>query len=439
MRGCIRQVTTYPKYYNPLHVAVQSSGKLRLILDLSHLNNFVVKNAIKYEDLRCVLQMFPCGMFVFCFDLKSAYHHIDICDEHTQVLSFKWPSEDGQLRSYEFKVLPFGLTSAPYVFTKVMRQLIKFWRGHGHRVLVYLDDGIGGHVSNPSAKQLSLKIRQDLVHCGFTLNDEKSVWEPTQIVVFLGTILNFKDGTIHIPERRIAKLKTSLSACLKHRSVMARDLASITGQIISMLCAVGNISRLLTRSCYAAIECRESWDQLVLISPSIRTELSFWHDNIDSINGRPMSPKSSAVAIVYSDASDSGFGGYLVQCGSEFVSGNWPKHHASSSSTLKELLAVKFVLLSLLNQLAGLTVKWFTDNQNIPNIISCGSSKAHLQSEALSIYYICCNHSISIEMEWIPRSENDQADFLSRIYDSDDWGLSWDTFHKIDSVWGPHC
>ena len=43
--------------------------------------------------------------------------------------------------------------------------------------------------------------------------------------------------------------------------------------------------------------------------------------------------------------------------------------------------------------------------------------KAHLQVEALSIYNICCNHSISIDMEWIPRSKNDQADFLSRIYD----------------------
>ena len=107
VRGCIRQVATYPKYCNPLHVAVQSSGKLRLILILSHLNNFVVKNVIKYEDLRCVLLMFPCGMFGFCFDLKSAYHHIDICDEHTQFFSFKWPSEDGQLRFYEFKFLPF--------------------------------------------------------------------------------------------------------------------------------------------------------------------------------------------------------------------------------------------------------------------------------------------------------------------------------------------
>ena len=92
----------------------------------------------------------------------------------------------------------------------------------------------------------------------------------------------------------------------------------------------------------------------------------------------------------------------------------------------------------MLNQLSGLTVKWFTDNQNVTNIVSCGSPKPHLQAEALSIYNICCNHSISIEMAWIPRSENDQADFLSRVYDPDDWGLSSDTFRKIDLLWGPH-
>ena len=109
-----------------------------------------------------------------------------------------------------------------------------------------------------------------------------------------------------------------------------------------------------------------------------------------------------------------------------------------TSSTLREILAVKFVLLSLLDKLSGLTVKWFTDNQNVPRIISSGSSKGHLQTEALSIFYICCHRGISIEMEWIPRSQNDQADFLSRIYDPDDWGLSWNTFQNIDIVWGPH-
>ena len=105
------------------------------------------------------------------------------------------------MKFYEFTVLPFGLTSAPYVFTKVLRQLIRFWRGHGHRVLLYLDDGIGGHFSQTSATHLRIKVRQDIIACGFTLNNEKSVWEPTQIITFLGVILNFVIGTIHIPER----------------------------------------------------------------------------------------------------------------------------------------------------------------------------------------------------------------------------------------------
>lgn len=116
-------------------------------MDLSHLNKFIVKKSVKYEDLRTVLQMFPPGMFVFSFDHKSAYNHIDICEEHRKFLSFKWPSSVEGMRFYEFKVLPFGLSSAPYVFTKVVRQLIKFWRGRGDFILMYLDDGIGGHMS----------------------------------------------------------------------------------------------------------------------------------------------------------------------------------------------------------------------------------------------------------------------------------------------------
>ena len=62
--------------------------------------------------------------------------------------------------------------------------------------------------------------------------------------------------------------------------------------------------------------------------------MSFSFNNVDSINGRPMSPKSSAIAVVYSDASDTGFGGYSVQCGADLVAGLWPKQHMGSSSTL---------------------------------------------------------------------------------------------------------
>ena len=175
--------------------------------------------------------------------------------------------------------------------------------------------------------------------------------------------------------------------------------------------AIGNVARLFTRNCYAPIERRTSWAQPLNVSAAIRDELSFWLSNIDTINGRVMSSKSSAVGVVYSDASDSGFGGYFVQCGVDLVSGVWSEDQMHSSSTFREILAVKFVLLSLVNQLSGMTVKWFTDNQNVPRIISSGISKGHLQSEPVSIFNICCNYGISIEMEWIPRSQNDRADY----------------------------
>ena len=41
-------------------------------------------------------------------------------------------------------------------------------------------------------------------------------------------------------------------------------------------------------------------------------------------------------------------------------------------------------------------------------------------------------------MEWIPRSQNDLADFLSSICNTDDWGLSPLSCHLIDSVWEPN-
>ena len=88
--------------------------------------------------------MFSEGDYFFTFDLKSGYHHIDIHPEHQKFLGFHWVFEDGTSRYFVFKVLPFGLASACYVFTKVLRPLIKRWRGKGIPSILFLDDGIIG-------------------------------------------------------------------------------------------------------------------------------------------------------------------------------------------------------------------------------------------------------------------------------------------------------
>ena len=105
---------------------------------------------------------------------------------------------------------------------------------------------------------------------------------------------------------------------------------------------------------------------------------------------------------------------------------------------MHEILAVRKVLQSFAPKLAGFYVKWHTDNQNVARIIDVDSRKSGLQSEAKRMFKICVQHGIFIEPEWVPRSRNEQADYLSRIVDFDDWSVSPHIFRFSDLKWGPH-
>jgi len=77
-------------------------------------------------------------------------------------------------------VLPFGLSSAPYIFTKVLRPLVKFWRFNGVKMVIYLEDGCGTSDSLEVAKQHTQFVRLSLKDAGFAINSSKSNWDPVQ-------------------------------------------------------------------------------------------------------------------------------------------------------------------------------------------------------------------------------------------------------------------
>ena len=64
-----------------------------------------------------------------------------------------------------------------------------------------------------------------------------------------------------------------------------------------------------------------------------------------------------------------------------------------------------------------------------------GSKKPDLQSEALAIFSMTIKHQIRIEPEWITRTLNQQANWLSRIVDYDDWAIHPDHFRMINEIW----
>ena len=80
----------------------------------------------------------------------------------------------------KFVVLPFGLSTGPYTYTKISRPLIAKWRAESKKAVMYLDDGFGCSHSKESAETLVKLIKSDLISSGFVPKVEKSLWVPVQ-------------------------------------------------------------------------------------------------------------------------------------------------------------------------------------------------------------------------------------------------------------------
>ena len=255
---------------------------------------------------------------------------------------------------------------------------------------------------------------------------------------WFGFDLDLEKGIISVPTHKINSLKVLIVGLQGQQCVSAKQIACVIGKIISMSIALGSVSRLMTCNLYALLNSRHSWFEKLSINPAAKQELTFWCKGIEEFNAQYIKRNPSVVRVVYSDASGTGFGGYMVEHGPQITHGQWTTWEAEQSSTWRELKAVSTVLESFASQLANEHIRWFTDNQNIVNIILHGSKKPMLQAEALNVFHLSLVYYLVIEPEWIPREENLVADYISKVLDYDDWMLHPAIFEQLNALWGPH-
>lgn len=262
-------------------------------------------------------------------------------------------------------------------------------------------------------------------------------------MTFLGYNIDTEKALLSIPSDRLSKLYQTIQdieTCLAHSEIVhVRTVASLVGQIVSMSYVIGNIAYLMTKYLSMDVITACSWDSYIILSEQSIGNIKFWKHNISSINFKRFNFDLSCNTIVYTDASNTGYGGSIVENPKSIAHGMWSSSEAQNSqSTWKELTAVRNVLLSLLDFIKDKRLKWFTDNQNVVSIITKGSMKGHLQDISCDIYQSCLRHNISLDVEWVPRTQNENADFISRIIDSDDWSVSDYIFSLLNLRWGPH-
>ena len=346
--GRIREVKEKPWVVNPLTVS-EKGDKKRLILDLSHVNFHVFKNNIKFEDWKVMLQFLKKGDYMFKFDITQGYHHIDIFEEHQQFFGFAW-NFNGKIRYFVFTVLAFGLTSGPFIFTKLMRVLIKYWRTYGIKIVCFLDDGLGGGKTSELTYNDSNFVRKSLMYAGFVINEEKSVWRPSQNITWLGVNLNSESGCFTISKSRVDSILQTIGQMIKDFPyTTARKIAELCGKIVSTKFVLGNVVQLKTRRLHNIIASRQSWDGRININEFWYEieEIYFWKENFKRYNFRWLSSQYIPPIKAYSDASSTGIAAHFKLNGvTKIASKNLTCEDISRSSTWRELFAIEHALLS---------------------------------------------------------------------------------------------
>ena len=388
------------------------------------------------DTLETAIRLMRPGCYMTSIDLKDAYYSIPIAEEHQKYLKFIWRDQ-----LYAFTSLPMGLTSSPRIFTKVLKPVFSHLRSQfGHTCLGYIDDSFYLEDSYTECEEATLRAIQLFVSLGFKIHPEKSVIIPTQILEFLGFILNSILMSVTLTNKKAVKiLQLCQKFSLPNKRFTIREVASFLGTLVSSFPGV-EFGPLHYRHIEVDKEAnlklnRGNFDSFMTLSHDSLEEIHWWSANILTASRRIF--HNSPDVVVYTDASQMGWGAQIEHGNN--TSGIWSKSESSRHINYLELLAVKLALSSLLDARNNIHVRVMSDNNTAVSYINSmgGCRSLECNSIAKDIWDWAIDKDIWLSAAHIPGSSNIDADQLSRNLNLDlEWMLSAPIFQRIVALFG---
>lgn len=181
-------------FHSTLFLVPKKDGRQRSVINLKALNCFIQPQHFKMEGIHTVKELMKPGDWFVKLDLKDAYFTVPMHSSHIKYLRFAL-----QGSTYEFNCLPFGLSSAPWVFTKTLKPVAALLRELG----VYIDDILIMAESMELAKEEVMTLTYLLECLGFIIHkDKKSVLIPAQTMDFLGLTIDSVLMELRLPGER---------------------------------------------------------------------------------------------------------------------------------------------------------------------------------------------------------------------------------------------
>ena len=248
-------------------------------------------------------------------DLKDAYFAVPMDQEHRKYQCFALGE-----RMFQFTCLPFGLTLAPWVFTKTLKPVIALGRELGLRLVIYIDDILLMAELKERAQEQGEALVYLLECLGFTINREKKV---SQTAKFLGFNVNTRTMEMNLPTLKLKTIRAESRKLLREGHISARALSRLTGRMnaADQVIPPGplfyrhlqmDLSEALRRS-------GQNYDTLPYLSEDSKEELRWWDTDMSRWNGKTIQTRHTDLTI-QSDASTTGRG---ATCQGTDTGGPW--------------------------------------------------------------------------------------------------------------------
>jgi hypothetical protein len=394
---------------------------------------------------------------------------------------------------FVWSTMPYGYTRAPFIAKALLKPLVAKWRQLGCKIVVFYDDGMAVGQSQVELRKHALQIQCDLLRAGLVPGVSKCIWNPVSKVNWNGLLFDFERYGIAVLDHRIEHTMEKANYLLHHwPSVTFRDVSQFLGQLNSMHPVLRGLATLRSKFLQTLINIRHfqnfSWEKKIVtefpgLFEKAKEEITFWKKNLKHLNFRTFTEKDP-MCMGWVDASDYAVGGILARllpggrgpmpvtmdnwvldgagalprirnCARLQVDGfpstpklvtdhdldprvvkdlyvvhrNLTYEERAVDSNERELLAAIELILGCVKLLENSIFTLHFDNMNAATVLEKGSGKFRLQNYALFVDKICRQYNISLRPVWIPRSLNNVADMLSKMFDYEDYSVQ-DYFYQ---------
>ena len=400
----------------------RTPGKWRLITDLSFPEGASVNDGVPADlcslryttvsQVATAAMQLGKGALLAKMDIQSAYRLIPVHPDDRHLLGVVWRQE-----CYVDGMLPFGLRSAPKIFTAVADALEWILRRRGVSFVEhYLDDfvTIGPPSSGVCGDNLGI-IQRTCAELGVPLAAGK-LEGPSSCLTFLGIEMDTVCGVLRLPPEKLARLKEEARSWASKRPCRRRQLESLIG-LLHHACQVVRPGRTFLRRMIDLLKTPSATKghHHIRLNAGFRADLGWWNAFVERWNGVSILPDRERLGAVVVTSDASGGWGCGAWSESEWFQWQWTEEAREFHISFKELFAENLACATWAESWRGRKVRWQCDNQAAVQAVRNRSCRDPAMMHLLRcLFFIEAWFSFELMATYLPGRENTLADDLSR-------------------------